>query len=117
MSFGVFKQQAASISPLECQPSVIETTWILPRLDHRLALLKHIFGVPLLHRSHVIIVLLDYLAGCRQVLPASHRFHRTCPPSTALKRSSSGTILPLVIAHSWFGSLLTHRNVCSFWSV
>ncbi|MEQ2256919.1 hypothetical protein ILYODFUR_028997 [Ilyodon furcidens] len=63
------------------QSSQIETTWILPRLDRRLALLKHIFGVPLLHRSHVIIVLLDYLlAAAKCFLPHTDSTEPVHPP-------------------------------------
>ncbi|MEQ2306312.1 hypothetical protein AMECASPLE_006854 [Ameca splendens] len=111
MSFGVFKQEAASMSPLDYR-EYLDTT----QAGSPPCFVKGYFWSNFASQKQ-IIVLLDYLAGCRQVLPASHRFHRTCPPSTALKRPSSGTVLPLVIAHSWFGSLLTHRTVCSFWSV
>ncbi|MEQ2246078.1 hypothetical protein ILYODFUR_034506, partial [Ilyodon furcidens] len=32
--------------------------------------------------------------GCRQATPPSHRFRRTCPPSTALKQPSPGIVRP-----------------------
>ncbi|KAK5602348.1 hypothetical protein CRENBAI_013352 [Crenichthys baileyi] len=40
------------------------------------------------------------------MLTASHRSHRTCPPSIALKQPSSGTVLPHAVAHSWFGAFV-----------
>ncbi|MED6263989.1 hypothetical protein CHARACLAT_010139 [Characodon lateralis] len=46
------------------------------------------------------------LAGCRHLLPASHRSRRTCPPSIALKQPSSGTILPDAVAHFLFGAFV-----------
>ncbi|MED6252733.1 hypothetical protein ATANTOWER_016122 [Ataeniobius toweri] len=79
---------------------------MLPRLDRRttslsspcLGLLKNLS----FSGASLLLIYWANPAGCRQVIPATYRSRRTCPPSTALKQADSGSVLQGVVVHYVF---------------